>query len=106
MPNPALGEVAFHTADAEYTLKFSTNAICEMEDRINKGLSSIVQGMDRLSHVRALLWASLRAKHPDVSMEKAGAIIDLAGMKETTVAIGKALEAYFPKASEEGDPNE
>lgn len=106
MANPALGEVAFKVADAEYTLKYSTNAICEMEEAINKSVGAILQNMDRLSHVRALLWGALRVKHPDVSLKQAGEILDRAGMKDATDIIGKALAAYFPKEEKAADPNE
>ena len=104
MANPARGEVAFKVADAEYTLRFSTNAICELEDRLDKGLNVIVANMERLSTVRALLWAGLRAKHPEVTMAQAGEVIDACGMAAATEIIGKALTAAFPQA-EAGDPN-
>lgn len=105
MANPAKGEVAFKVADAEYTLKFSTNAICEMEEAVSKGLNSILQNMERLSYVRALLWAALRAKHPDISLAATGEIIDRAGMKSTTDAVGKAIAIYLPKPPEGDVPN-
>lgn len=89
-------------ADAEYTLKFSTNAICELEERLDKGLNTIIANMERVATVRALLWAGLRAHHPDVTIATAGELIDLAGVAPVTEAIGKALTAAFPKVS---DPN-
>lgn len=96
MANPARGEVALAVADTEYTLKFSTNAICELEDRLDKGLNVIVANMERLTTVRALLWAGLRAKHPDVTITQAGEMIDRIGMAQATEVIGKALTAAFP----------
>ena len=72
MANPEKGEVAFQVADAEYTLKFSTNAICELEERLNKGLNEIVANMARVSVVRAMLWAGLRAHHPGDTACQAG----------------------------------
>ena len=103
MANPLLGEVAFKAADAEYTLKFSTNAICELEELLNRGLNEIVSDLERLSTVRALLWAGLRAKHPDVTLKMAGEIIDKSGMVAATDVIGTALKAAFPPPG--GDPN-
>lgn len=105
MANPARGEVAFRVADSEYTLKFSTNAICELEERLDKGLNTIVANMERLTTVRALLWAGLRAKHPDVTIAQAGEMIDRVGMAEATETIGKALTAAFPAPTEGKDPN-
>lgn len=103
MANPAQGEVAFKAADADYTLKFSTNAICELEDHLNKGLNEIVAGIERLSSVRALLWAGLRAKHPDVTIKGAGEIIDKIGMAAAIEHVSVALKTAFPAPS--GDPN-
>lgn len=103
MANPARGEVALTVADTEYTLKFSTNAICELEELQNKGLNEIVQDLERLSTVRALLWAGLRAKHPDVTLKGAGELIDTIGMIPATEVIGRALNAAFPPPSK--DPN-
>jgi hypothetical protein len=103
MANPLRGEVAFTVADVEYTLKFSTNAICELEQLQNKGLNEIVGDLERLSTVRALLWAGLRAKHPGVTLVMAGDLIDAIGMVPATEVIGRALNAAFPPPSK--DPN-
>lgn len=105
MANPARGEVSFKVADTRYTLKFSTNAICELEEHLNKGLNVIVANMERLTTVRALLWAGLRAKHPDMTIEKAGELIDRCGMAEATEVIGKALTAAFPPPKDSEAPN-
>lgn len=107
MANPVRSEVAFKVEDVEYTLKFSTNAMCELEERLNKGLNAIVGNMERLSTVRALLWAGLQSKHPDITMQKAGEIIDQCGMPAATAIIGKALNAAFPRedgAAKEANP--
>lgn len=100
MANPHRGEVTFKVADAEYTLVFSTNAICELEERLDKGLNAIVANMERLTTVRAMLWAGLRAKHPDITITKAGEMIDACGMLVATDVIGKALHAAFPPQDE------
>lgn len=105
MANPHRGEVAFKVADAEYTLKFSTNAICELEERLDKGLNVIVANMERLTTVRALLWAGLRAKHPEVTIQQAGEMIDRSGMAAATEIIGKALTAAFPPVDEAAPKN-
>lgn len=103
MANPHRGEVAFKAGGTGYTLKFSSNAICELEERLNKSLNVIVTDLERLSTLRALLWAGLRANMPDVTMAQAGDIIDQAGIAAATEIIGRALSAAFPPPS--GDPN-
>lgn len=103
MANPARSEVALKVGDNDYTLKFSTNSICELEDRLDKGLNEIVRNMERVATVRALLWAGLRHHHPEVTIAGAGEMIDSAGVGPITDAIGRALTAAFPPASQ--DPN-
>lgn len=105
MANPKRSEVAFQVGDVEYTLKFSTNAICELEDRLDKGLNTIVANMERLTTVRAMLWAGLQAKHNGVTLQKAGEIIDQCGMAAATEAIGRALNAAFPRPDEAASKN-
>ena len=102
MANPHRGEVAFKAGDADFTLVYSTNAICELEDALNRGLNAIVADIEKLSTVRALLWAGLRTRHPDTTMAGAGEIIDKTGVAAATEAIGRALNAAFPKP--EGKP--
>lgn len=104
MANAARGEVTFKVGAARYTLKFSTNAICELEEHLDLGLNSIVANMERLTTVRALLWAGLRAHHPEMTISGAGELIDKCGMTEATEVIGKALTAAFP-AKEGNVPN-
>jgi len=105
MANPHRGEVVFKVDEAEYTLVFSTNAICELEELLDKGLNLIVANMERLTTVRALLWAGLRAKHPNVSLAQVGEIIDRCGMEAATAAIGRALNAAFPTAEKDAQKN-
>lgn len=96
MANPEKGEVAFKAADAEYTLRYSTNAICELEDHLGRGLNAIVADLERVSTVRALLWAGLRAKHPEITLKAAGEIMDKCGVPTTVGAVSDALKAAFP----------
>lgn len=105
MANPHRGEVTFKAADTEYTLVFSTNAICELEELLDKGLNAIVANMERLMTVRAMLWAGLRTKHPDITIAKAGELIDTCGMLVATDVIDKALQAAFPPPDESAAKN-
>lgn len=100
MANPARGEIALKVGDTAYTLKFSTNAICELEDHLDKGINVIVSNMERVTTVRALLWAGLRAQYPDITIAKAGEMIDRVGMAKATDVIGKALAAAFPAGND------
>lgn len=105
MANPHRGEVSFKTPDAEYTLILSTNALCELEAETEKSLPAIMRDIERVTTVRALLWALLRTKQPDISLAQAGEIIDRAGMAKTTEAIMRAIGAAQPKAPKGGAAN-
>jgi len=101
MANPHRGEVTFKVADAEYTLAFSTNAICEVETLLDKGLNQIVQSMDRLTTIRALFWAGLREHHP-MTLEEAGVIMHEAGAGAASKAVNQAMSLAFPQPSKKG----
>jgi hypothetical protein len=101
MPNPHKGEAAFEVDGVVYTLRLSTNAICELETAMDKGLDAIVGNMARLSTVRGLLWAALRDHHPEITMAGAGILIDKAGMAAAMNAVTAALTAAFPPKTDE-----
>lgn len=105
MANPARGEVAFRVEDEDYVLKFTTNAICKVEKELEEGLNSIVQNMQRVTTIRALLWAGLHFYRPNLTVPQTGDIIDRVGLGQATEAVGKALTAAFPIATEGDAPN-
>lgn len=100
MANPARGEVAFKVADSEYTLKFSTNAICEAEELLDKGLNDILRDLKRVSTVRALMCAGLREKHPDITTKAVGAIMDKIGVASAVEHVLAGMNAAAPPRSE------
>lgn len=101
--NSLKGEVPLKVGNKEYTLKFTTNALCELEDRLNKGFSEIVmdaasKNIPSLNTVRCLLFCACMQYHKEEvsSLEVAGAIIDEAGFKEVLVAVVKTIAACLP----------
>ena len=95
MANPHRGQVDLVAGEKTYTLAYTINSVCELEEKLDKPLSTIVSNMGRLSVVRAVLWAGL-LHHHKVSMDEAGSIMDEAGAAETMAAINKAVTAAFP----------
>lgn len=90
MANRLKGEVAIETSDKTYVIRFSANAICEMEDALGLGINEVATQLSdpsglRVKTVRAVFWASLRDHHPDVTIHQAGEIL-------TEVTIGKAMK--------------
>lgn len=104
MPNPAKGEVALRVGETDYTLRLSINAICEAEALLDKTVNEIIASLDRVSTMRALLWAGLREHHKDVSLFDAGDIIGAAGADVVGAKIGEAIKAAFPQAEEGARP--
>jgi hypothetical protein len=105
MSNAHKGEVSFKVQDAEYTLVMSWNAMCELEAETEKSLPTVLKDLQRATTVRALLWALLRTKHPDITLTQAGNIIDQVGPVKTTEVIMRAIGAAQPKTPKGGTAN-
>lgn len=105
MANPHRGSVALQAGDRAYMISFSINALCELEDALDKPVSEIVTAIQdpekvRLGGVRMLLWAGLRDHHPEVTVAEAGEIATDAGFKVAVEKIGEAFKLAFPAAKE------
>lgn len=100
--NRQRGEVSLDLAGTAYTLKLTTNAICLMEQAFQplRPFAMIVANASRgsFSDLRAFLWASLQAHHPDLTIVKVGDLMDQAGGID-----GLALKlAELAEANQEG----
>lgn len=96
MANPHRGEISLKAGDKAYTICFTINSVCELEDRLGKSVGEIVGDMGRISVVRAVLWAGL-LHHHKVSLEQAGEIMHEAGAAATAQAINAAMAMAFPQ---------
>ena len=94
MANPHRGEVEIKAGEKAYTLVFTINAICDVEEETG---ADLLADLTRLSKVRLMLYAGLRTRHPEISRADAGAIIETIGVDVVQQAIVKALEIAFPK---------
>lgn len=105
MTNRFKGEVPLALPDGRnFTLVVDQEALLEAETAYGKPLPQMLADMGQgfASATRALLWGGLRAKHPDVSLREAGAILFDHG-EIVAGAMGEAIEAAFPQASAEGN---
>lgn len=79
MANRAKGELTVKHEGKDYTFALDFNALCEFEDATGKDaldvLRVIESGKGRVSDIRALMWAGLRAHHPEVTLHDAGRIL-------------------------------
>lgn len=102
MANPHRGEVALEADGQTYTLSFSVNAICELEEVLDKPIGQIMGALQgdgvSMKTVRWLVWAGLQDHHEDVDEKKAGRIATEIGVTETLSQVGKALKLAFPDA--------
>lgn len=95
MANKQKGEFTLKAGKARYTLRLTTNAVCELEDfagaqnsvGVGRTWDQVLQGIDKgsLKDVRLFFWVALREHHPDIatddltSLKAVGNIIDQAG---------------------------
>jgi hypothetical protein len=82
--------------ETDYTLRLSVNAIAEAEGLLDKGVNEIIQSLDRVTTLRALLWAGLLEHHPKLTLFAAGELIGEAGADVIGEKLGEALKAAFP----------
>lgn len=95
------GGVTFDALGQPWEAKFTTNALCRIEERAGKSIEDVLADVTvpgkRTLAFRLLLWAAIGG----VAVETAGEIMDDLGMAEVDRIISAALRAAFPVA--EGD---
>jgi len=105
MANPHRGEVGFQYGGRDYKLRFSTNALCELEDLLGVGVNAISQqlgGVDtlRMKTVRAVFWAGLLDNHPQITILQAGEMLGELGLTTGLKLVGDAFALAFPDPEE------
>lgn len=110
MANSARGSVALQVGDKAYTLSYSVNAICELEDHFEgKPVAQIAETMNDqasvpMSTVRAVIWAGLIDHHPELTLKDAGNVASEAGIPACMNAVGRAFALAFPDAPKGAKP--
>jgi len=97
MANKHRGEASLEIDGKAYTLVFTTNALCDLEELLGKSVGQIMQQMDRVSTIRALLWAGLQASEPGLTVKAAGDLMHVAGNTAVMKAVTEALNRAFPQ---------
>jgi hypothetical protein len=90
MANSHRGEVDLKAGDETYTLVFTINTLCDMEEE-RPGVN-ILGDLSKLSNIRYLLLSGLRERHPKLNKVDAGRILQDAGLPAAQSAIQLALE--------------
>lgn len=109
MANPARGSVALQAGDTAYTVSFSVNALCELEEAFGMSVQKIGSLFDdpdnvSMTNVRKLVMCGLHDHHEDVDEKEAGKIATDAGLQTCMDAISKAFQLAFPEAAAGANP--
>lgn len=86
----------------EYRIRYGVNVLIDMETRVGEEVwQKMATGMVGFTTMRALLWAGLRSDHPEMTMDRAGRLLEtlIASREDMQTAreelfdvIGEALE--------------
>lgn len=104
--NKETGKATLDIDGKLYTLQFTTNAMVEVEDLLDMPLPALAALMEdplrvRVGHVRALFWGGLIEHHPDLTVQDAGALMQLAGgMDGLMPKMEAAFAAAFPSGGD------
>ena len=97
MANPERSEIGVTIGGAEYTLRFSTNAICTLETSTNeRAIPFMKRFADQnvgMADVRVIVWAGLLDHQPETTLEDAGAVID-AARRDGVSLVEPVMEAF------------
>lgn len=132
MANAHKGEVEFTADGKAYFLRFSTNAVCELEEVTGLGANAISRELGawgppvdgkgkpkaetaeqatarldrvRVTLVRQVFWASLRDRHPDVTIKEAGDLMaEIGGMTEALELLNQAFVRAQPPETKGARP--
>lgn len=102
MANPHRGSVALQAGDKAFTLSYSINAICELEEAMGgRPIAQIAQDLQKpekmtVTNVRLIVWAGLRDHHTDADLRLAGDVISDAGIQACMEKVAQAFVLAFP----------
>lgn len=86
------------TDGVERTIKFTLNALAELEDRYGS-VDEAFRQLDNnsIKAVRCILWAGLIHEDPDLTEQQVGNLIDIQYMQELMASLGEAFDADMPE---------
>ena len=86
------------TDGVERTIKFTLNAMAELEDRYGSVDEAFKQlDNNSIKAVRCILWAGLIHEDPDLTEQQVGNLIDIQYMQELMASLGDAFDADMPE---------
>ena len=119
----AIDSQRFDALGEEWEVRFDFNAICEIEERTGEkfmvvaapflglvdldaidsdsGLMAVAQKVD-FANLRQLLAWALEGAHPEITLQRAGSIVQAVGLPRTVEVVAKAIARALPTG--EGEP--
>ena len=95
------------TDGVERTIKFTLNAMAELEDRYGSVEEAFKQlDNNSIKAVRCILWAGLIHEDPDLTEQQVGNLIDIQYMQELMASLGEAFDADMPEPEKLPDNSE
>ena len=95
------------TDGVERTIKFTLNAMAELEDRYGSVEEAFKQlDNNSIKAVRCILWAGLIHEDPDLTEQQVGNLIDIQYMQELMASLGEAFDADMPEPEKLTDNSE
>ena len=86
------------TDGVERTIKFTLNAMAELEDRYGSVDEAFKQlDNNSIKAVRCILWAGLIHEDPGLTEQQVGNLIDIQYMQELMASLGEAFDADMPE---------
>jgi hypothetical protein len=107
MANSQRGSVALQAGDTAFTVSFSVNALCELEDAFQvpvQKLGDLFSAETSIKDVRKLVRCALSDHHPDITEKEAGQVITDAGIPACMDAVQKAFKLAFPEVKDQANP--
>lgn len=95
--NPVKGEVQFEVDGKPYIFKFGTNAQVIMEERTKMTMLDIMKNIQEgggrfgATHLRLIFFAGLSARHPGITEDQCGDLIDELGHEKCADIFLKAM---------------
>jgi hypothetical protein len=89
------------TDGVERTIKFTLNALAELEDRYGSVDEAFKQlDNNSIKAVRCILWAGLIHEDPELTEQQVGNLIDIQYMQDLMASLGSAFDADMPEPEE------
>lgn len=97
MANRKRGFVEIELDGKERKLRYSLNALAELEDKLGIPLSELNEVNMGMKQIRAFLWAGLIHENPELTEREVGDMVDFDNMEYISEKIGEAFKTATRK---------